>query len=158
MKLGSKSAEETTGSHHGLQILTTAGILAIAVVGLFTLHSQVTVFDFGDSGPDPRFFPRLILWLMALIAGLRLWRWRRTRETELGAPSNWARVAFAVLLISGATAAMSLIGFPACVAAVGIFLAWLLGERRIAFSVVIPVLVTLAVSYGAHHLLNIPLP
>ncbi|WFF42026.1 tripartite tricarboxylate transporter TctB family protein [Salinicola endophyticus] len=145
-------------SRHGLQTLICSAILGLAACGLLTLQAQVTVFDFGDPGPDARFFPRLVLWLLILVAALRLWRHRRTPDSALGAAAGWARALAAMLLVAAAIAAMNTLGFIVSVAAVGIVLAWLLGERRLRFSVLLPLVVALAIAWVARHGLHLPLP
>ncbi|WP_342595941.1 tripartite tricarboxylate transporter TctB family protein [Salinicola lusitanus] len=158
MKPGIESSQENADRRVGVQTLITSGLLLVALAGLFTLSSQVTVFDFGDSGPDARFFPRLVLALLALMAGLRLWRHRHALETALGSARDWSRTLFAVVLIGVAIAAMNLVGFLASAAMVGILLSWLLGERRLSLSVVLPLVVAALVTLSARQLLNLPLP
>ncbi|CAM0554910.1 hypothetical protein EHLJMEHL_00498 [Vreelandella titanicae] len=143
---------------HGLETLITAGLLALAIAGLLLLPSQVTVFDFGDGGPDARFFPRLVLSLLAGLAALRLWRARRTLDTGLGAPVAWGRTLIVVTLMAAAIAAMPQIGFLAVTALTGVALAWLLGERRWLPGILLPLAVALAVTLCARHALNLPLP
>lgn len=158
MKPGIESSQESADRRAGLQTLITSGLLLVALAGLFTLSSQVTVFDFGDSGPDARFFPRLVLALLALMAGLRLWRHRHAVETALGSARDWRRTLFVVVLVGVAIAAMNLIGFLASAAVVGILISWLLGERRLLLSVVLPLIVAVLVTLCARQLLNLPLP
>ncbi|MFC0338877.1 Tripartite tricarboxylate transporter TctB family protein [Kushneria avicenniae] len=145
-------------SRYGLQSWICIGLLIVAVTGLVTLHDQVTVFDFGDPGPDARFFPRLVLWLLTLGALLRLWRYRRTPETAIGDRSGWLRVILVMTLMGVAVATMNVLGFVVTVAATGIFLAWLLGERHWLFNPVLPIAVTMAIAWAGRHMLNLPLP
>lgn len=142
----------------GLASLATLAILLVALGGLASLQAQVLVFDFGDSGPDARFFPRLVLALLALAAALRLWLRRAEPEEAPGAALDWARVLLIGLLIGGAVLAMDALGFLLCSAAVGIVLAWLLGERRLVLGLLLPLAVAVLVTLGARHALNIPLP
>ncbi|MGG2399129.1 tripartite tricarboxylate transporter TctB family protein [Pseudomonas sp. SH1-B] len=142
----------------GLQSLTATVILLLALGGLFSLQSQVLVFDFGDSGPDARFFPRLILGLLALAAGLRLWLQRNTLEDAPGAALDWGRVLLIGLLIAAAVLAMDALGFLLCAAAVGVLLAVVLGERRLLLGLLLPLAVAVLVTLGARYALNIPLP
>ncbi|MCX2522927.1 tripartite tricarboxylate transporter TctB family protein [Larsenimonas rhizosphaerae] len=157
------SIDTNTSSHRrmprfGLQGCTCLGILLVAAIGLLTLQDQVTVFDFGDPGPDARFFPRLVLWLLALGAVLRLWRHRRTAETAIGPAVGWIRVLFVMMLMAVALATMPMLGFIITVATIGIVLAWLLGERHWLFNVALPLIVTIAIFWAGRHLLNLPLP
>jgi len=142
----------------GLPSLATFAILLVALGGLASLQAQVLVFDFGDSGPDARFFPRLVLALLALAAALRLWLRRAELEEAPGAALDWARVLLIGLLIGGAVLAIDALGFLLCSAAVGIVLAWLLGERRLVLGLLLPLAVAVLVTLGARHALNIPLP
>lgn len=142
----------------GLQSLATLVILLLALAGLLVLQSQVLVFDFGDSGPDARFFPRLILALLVLAAGLRLWLRRSSVEDAPGPVVHWGRVLLIGLLIAGAVLAMDALGFLLCAAAVGVLLAWVLGERRLLLGVLLPLVVAVLVTFGARYALNIPLP
>lgn len=143
---------------HGLQTFTTLGLFILSLVGLSMLHTQVTVFDFGDGGPDARFFPRLILGLLALISALRLWRQYAVPETALGDLRGWCRVAITVIAIAVVVAVMDRVGFLMSVSALGVLLAWLLGERRFLYTLVLPVVITVLVTAGARYILNLPLP
>lgn len=156
----SKPSHDTADQKHrfGLPSLASVAILLVALGGLASLQAQVLVFDFGDSGPDARFFPRLVLALLAVAAALRLWLRRAELEEAPGAALDWARVLLVGLLVGGAVLAMDALGFLLCSAAVGIALAWLLGERRLALGLLLPLAVAVLVTLGARHALNIPLP
>ncbi|ARS53761.1 hypothetical protein B9G99_13560 [Kushneria konosiri] len=158
MSIDKSMSSQQRASRYGLQSCTCLAILLIAVIGLLTLNDQVTVFDFGDPGPDARFFPRLVLWLLALGAVLRLWRHRRVSETAIGPVAGWIRVLFIMMLMAVALATMPLLGFIVTVATIGIVLAWLLGERHWLFNVALPLMVTVAIFWAGQHLLNLPLP
>ncbi|WP_277373480.1 tripartite tricarboxylate transporter TctB family protein [Pseudomonas sp. AA-38] len=142
----------------GQQSLATLVILLLALAGLLALQSQVLVFDFGDSGPDARFFPRLILALLVLVTGLRLWLRRADLEEAPGAVLDWGRVLLIGLLIAVAVLLMDALGFLLCATAVGVLLAWVLGERRLLFGLLLPLAVAVLVAFGARYALNIPLP
>lgn len=142
----------------GLQSMAVTFLLLLALVGLLTLQSQVLVFDFGDSGPDARFFPRLVLGLLALACGLRLWVRRGSLEDAPGSLLDWARVLLIGLLIAAAVLFMDALGFLLCAAAVGVLLAWVLGERRLLLGLLLPLAVAALVTFGARYALNIPLP
>lgn len=153
-------ASESTLNYprYGLQSFATLGLLILSITGLLMLHTQVTVFDFGDSGPDARFFPRVIFWLLALVSGFRFWRQWSVSETAVGAWGSWFRVVISVISVVIVIAIMGQVGFFISVAGLGILLAWLLGERRLFLSVVIPIVIAALVAYGARYILNLPLP
>lgn len=155
---GATNGKAAPKRRFGLASLATLAILLVALGGLASLPAQVLVFDFGDSGPDARFFPRLVLALLALAAALRLWLRRAELEEAPGAALDWARVLLIGLLIGGAVLVMDALGFLLCSAAVGIVLAWLLGERRLVLGLLLPLAVAVLVTLGARHALNIPLP
>ncbi|NVK40472.1 MAG: tripartite tricarboxylate transporter TctB family protein [Oceanospirillaceae bacterium] len=142
----------------GIQTLTSSLLLVSAIAGLSLLESQIQVFSFGDTGIDARFFPRIVLGLLVLAVLIRLFVHRKTPDMPLGYVSSWLRVGLAAAAVTLGLFLMPSIGFLASAALSGFVTALAFGERRLMFSVGLPLAVAAIVSFGAREGLNIPLP
>lgn len=146
------------GALIGTQTLTSSLLLVGAIAGLVLLKSQVPVFGFDDTGPTARFFPRIVLGLLALIVLTRLILNRRRPDEPLGPVSGWIRVAATAIAIAVGLGLMPTIGFFAGAAMAGFATALAFGERRLLFSAGLTLAVAASVTYFARDWLNIPLP
>ncbi len=152
------AARQKTGAMRGIQTLASSLVLVGAIAGLSLLESQIEVFSFGDTGIDARFFPRIVLGLLVLAVLIRLFVHRRTPDMPLGYVSSWLRVGLAVVAVTLGLILMTSIGFLAGAALSGFVTALAFGERRLIFSVGLPLAVAALVVLGAREGLNIPLP
>lgn len=141
----------------GVRTLTAGFVLAAAMGALYTLESQIEVFGFGAAGPDARSFPSAALWLLAMVATLRMVLSLRTEDAPLGSPARLGRVLAATASCAVALWAMPQVGFFVGAAGTGIVVTLVLGERR-PLVLALPLIVAAVVAYGGRHGLSIPLP
>ena len=142
----------------GFRTLTGTVLLTGALAAIFTLDAQIQIFGFGDSGPDARSFPRLVLWALAGVVALRLILSVRAAEAPLGPRHRIGRVLGLIFVTGLALWSMPRFGFFPGAALAGIATTVALGERRPLLVMGLPVLVAAIVAYGGRHGLTIPLP
>lgn len=142
----------------GLQSLICLMLAIFAGLGLYLLDSQVQVFSFGDSSFDARFFPRIVLVLIIIIALLCCIVRAQKMDEPVGSLAGWARVFLVVGIISIALWFMPRVGFLLSSFVVASVTAFVLGERDIKLYVVLPLLIAALVTFGAQYGLTIPLP
>lgn len=142
----------------GFRTATGTVLLIGSLAALFVLETQIQVFGFGDSGPDARSFPRMVLWALAVVMVGRLLVSFREKDAPLGPPRRLARVLVLLAITAIALWSMARFGFFPGAALAGITATITLGERRPFFAIGLPVLVAAIVAYGGRHVLSIPLP
>lgn len=142
----------------GLQSLICLMLAIFAGLGLYLLDSQVQVFSFGDSSFDARFFPRIVLVLIIIIALLCCIARAQKMDEPIGSLVGWARVFLVVGVISLALWFMPSIGFLLSSFVVASVTAFILGERDIKLYVGLPLLIAAIITFGAQYGLTIPLP
>ncbi|NVK72221.1 MAG: tripartite tricarboxylate transporter TctB family protein [Oceanospirillaceae bacterium] len=142
----------------GLQSLICLMLAVFAGLGLCLLDSQVQVFSFGDSSFDARFFPRIVLVLIVVLALLSGMARAKKMDEPIGSFVGWARVFLVVGVIGLALWFMPSVGFLLSSFVVASVTAFVLGERDIRLYVGLPLLIAAIVTFGAQYGLTIPLP
>jgi hypothetical protein len=145
-------------SKSGLQSLICLMLAVFAGLGLCMLDSQVQVFSFGDSSFDARFFPRIVLVLILVLALLSGIARAKKMDEPIGSLVGWGRVFLVVGVISLALWFMPSVGFLLSAFVVASVTAFILGERDIKLYVGLPLLIAAIVTFGAQYGLTIPLP
>ena len=142
----------------GLQSLICLMLAVFAGLGLCLLDSQVQVFSFGGSLFNARFFPRIVLVLIIVIALLCCIARTQKMDEPIGSLAGWVRVFLVVGMISIALWFMPSVGFLLSSFVVASVTAFILGERDIKLYVGLPLLIAAIVTFGAQYGLTIPLP
>ncbi|WP_409418642.1 tripartite tricarboxylate transporter TctB family protein [Marinomonas sp. RS-M-Aa-14] len=142
----------------GLQSLICLMLAVFAGVGLCLLDSQVQVFGFGDSLFDARFFPRIVLVFILVLALLSGMARAKKMDEPIGSLVGWGRVFLVVGVISLVLWFMLSVGFLLSSFVVASVTAFILGERDIKLCVGLPLLIAAIITFGAQYGLIIPLP
>ena len=143
----------------GTETLLCVSFLGLGLTGLFLLETEVPVFSFGGgSGPDARFFPRIVLGLLVAARLVRLSLARKSLDIPLGSTARWLRVALSAGGVIAGTAMMPLIGFFGGAVLAGAATVLAFGESRPWVSLIVTLVVAGLVTLAARELIHIPLP
>ncbi|NVJ93116.1 MAG: tripartite tricarboxylate transporter TctB family protein [Methylocystaceae bacterium] len=142
----------------GIQSLTSVILLVSAICALAIVDTQIQVFSLDDEWPNARSFPVLVLGVLTLTILFRLALNWKCEEGPIGPSQQMIRVIALLLTTACALVCIHYMGFLVGVALSAIVTSFALGERRIALTFGLGIILALIVTFGAREGLSIPLP